>query len=72
MLAFGLLLKKWDSRGFCISTTYDNHGRHIYQYVSGEEGKLKMDINVKIILEENIKSYMIKTDKKNLQKLKEN
>jgi hypothetical protein len=28
---------------------------------------VKMDINVKIILEENIKSYMIKTDKKNLQ-----
>jgi hypothetical protein len=42
----GLLLKKWDSRGFCISTTYDNHGRHIYQYVSGEEGKLKMDNRV--------------------------
>jgi hypothetical protein len=33
---------------------------------------VKMDINVKIILEENIKSYMIKTDKKNLQKSKEN
>jgi hypothetical protein len=42
----GLLLKKWDSRGFCISTTYDNQGRHIYQYVSGEEGKLKMDNRV--------------------------
>ena len=42
----GLLLKKWDSRGFCISMAYDNNGRQIYQQVVGQDGKLKMDNRV--------------------------
>ncbi|CAB5500997.1 SpvB/TcaC N-terminal domain-containing protein [Bathymodiolus thermophilus thioautotrophic gill symbiont] len=42
----GLLLKKWDSRGFCSSMAYDNNGRQFYKQVTGQEGELKMNHRV--------------------------